>query len=86
MILAIVLSIKKSPTCLFRKDVLQRSTIHTELGDLYSEKVISRTVRPVDLISWEPIRLVLLNALCKGVADFPTNQAEEKGLPLSMYA
>jgi hypothetical protein len=60
MILAIVLSIKKSLTCLFRKDVVQRSIIHTKLGDLYSQKVISRTVRPVDLISWEPIRLVLL--------------------------
>jgi hypothetical protein len=60
MILAIVLSIKKSLTCLFRKDVVQRSIIHTKLGDLYSQKVIYRAVRPVDLISWEPIRLVLL--------------------------
>jgi hypothetical protein len=60
MILAIVLSIKKSLTCLFRKDVVQRSIIHTKLGDLYSQKVIYRAVRPVDLISREPIRLVLL--------------------------
>jgi hypothetical protein len=37
MILAIVVGIEKSPTCLFLKIVVQRSTIHTELAQLYSE-------------------------------------------------
>jgi Luciferase-like monooxygenase len=37
MILAIVVGIEKSPTYLFLKIVVQRSTIHTDLAQLYSE-------------------------------------------------
>jgi hypothetical protein len=40
MILAIVVGIKKSPICLFLKRVVLRSSIHTDLAKLYSQKVI----------------------------------------------
>src|SRR5215470_17180082 len=48
MILAIVIGIKKSRICLFRKKVVLRSIHHTELAKLYSQKVISRVVCPAD--------------------------------------
>jgi hypothetical protein len=48
-ILAIVIGIKKSRICLFRKKVVQRSIHHTELAKLYSQKVISRMVCLADL-------------------------------------
>src|SRR5262249_48325218 len=38
---------KKFRMCLFRKKVVQRSSTHTELADVYSQKMIAR--RPTSL-------------------------------------